>query len=219
LIGKYDDLLRQQYGFDADETQPLWKRVERRIGEMNVDKWCVRPRNMAYHNLLQPNSMPPGTTKLLVLGLNYCIKSTTTKETTTKTFERLADDVRRIYALRDVENDENSYIPSLYIKSEYKFDPAPVLIENALVSFEKAVQQKQQQLQHRRSKPTMNLTHGSWNLIQHFRQKDNYIVIDGDKNLGPCILDRSVYIQRGCKEHIENESNYIALTKERALNC
>ena len=113
------------------------------------------PRNMACHNLLQHNSMPPGTTKLLGLGLNYCIKSTTTKETTTNTFNRLADDVRRIYAMGDVENDEDSYIPSLYIKSEYKFDKASVLIENALVSFEKAVQQKQQQLQHRRSKPTM----------------------------------------------------------------
>ena len=64
----------------------------------------------------------------------------------------------------------------------------------------------------------MNLTHGSWNLIQHFRQNDNYIVIDGDKHLGPCILDRSVYFQRGCKEHLGNKSNYRALTKEGALN-
>ena len=105
---------------------------------MNVDEWCTQPRNMACHNLLQHNSMPPGTTKLLGVGLNYCIKSITTKETTTKTFKRLADDVRRIYTLQDVQNDEDTYIPSLYIKPEYKFNPAPVLIKNALVSFEKS---------------------------------------------------------------------------------
>jgi len=134
LIGKYHDLLKQQYGFVADETQSLWKRVERRIGEMNVDEWCTRPRNMACHNLLKHSRMPPCTTKLLGLGLNYCIKSTTTKETTTQTFEQLADDVRMIYALQDVENDDDSYTPSLYIKSEYRFNLAPVLIENALVS-------------------------------------------------------------------------------------
>ena len=101
---------------------------------------------MACHNLLQHNPMPSGTTKLLGLGLNYCIRSTSTRETTKHTFTRLAEDVRRIYALRDIENDEGNYIPSLYIKSDYKFRPAPVLIERALATFETKIIMKQEDL-------------------------------------------------------------------------
>ena len=119
---------------------------------------------MSYHNLLQA-AMPPGTTNLLGLGLNYCIKAMSTKETTEKTFERLGDDVQRIYALRDMENDDDNYIHLVYIKSEYKFHPAPVLMERALESFETAVKKKQQELRNRRSKLRRNLSQGSWNLI------------------------------------------------------
>jgi len=64
------------------------------------------------------------------------------RETTKHTFTRLAEDVRRIYALHDVENDERNYIPSLYIKSDYKFRPAPVLIERALATFETKIKRK-----------------------------------------------------------------------------
>ena len=53
FIRKYDDLIKQQYGFVVDETQPILKRVKWRIGEMNADAWCAEQRNMACHNLLQ----------------------------------------------------------------------------------------------------------------------------------------------------------------------
>jgi len=86
--------------------------------------------------------MPSGTTKLLGLGLNYCIISTSTREKTKHTFTRLAEDVRRICALCDIENDEGNYIPSLYIKLDYKFRPASVLIERALATFETKIKMK-----------------------------------------------------------------------------
>jgi len=154
--------------------------------------------------------MPSGTTKLLGLGLNYCIRSTSIRETTKHTFTRLADDAMRIYALRDVENDEGDYIPSLYIKSDYKFRPVPVLIERALATFETKIKIKQQDLRNRKRHPSMNLTHGGWNLVQHLKQHNDYVIVAGDKNLGPCILDRSV--------HLGNRRNYKVLTREGVLN-
>ena len=145
---------------------PLWERVERQIGDTDVARMCARPTNMACHNLLKVNPMPSGTAKLLGLGLNYCIKLTTMKESTKNTFNRLTEDVRRIYALRHVENDEGNYIPSLYIKSDYEFRPAPVLIERTLATFETKIERKQQDLQNRKRHPSMNLTHGGWNRVQ-----------------------------------------------------
>ena len=69
---------------------------------------------MACHNLLRDGLvLPAGTNGLLGLGLNYCIKSPHTRNTTKNTFSRLAEDVRRLYALRDAE--DGDWIPSLYI--------------------------------------------------------------------------------------------------------
>jgi hypothetical protein len=161
--------------------------------------------------------MPSGTANLLGLGLNYCLKSPSTNDTTTKTFERLTEDVRRIYALRDVEDDGN-YIPKLYIKSDYRFDPASPDLEKALTSFKKAVLSTQQQLRNRRKRPRRNLSHGNWNLLHFLRKNDIYIVVHGDKNLGPCIIDRKFYIEKGCLEHLGNTTNYKELTKEGAFN-
>ena len=172
--------------------------------------------NMACHNLLQINQLPVGTNTLLGLNLNYCIKSSTTTKTTAKTFERMTEDVRRIYAFSQSPPDDADYIPTLYIKSDYRFKPASIEIEKALFNFRTAIKSEQLQLNKRR-KPTRNLSFGKWNLIQKFRWNDDYIIVPGDKNLGPCILDRKIYINKGCLEHLGNETNYQSISKERAF--
>ena len=134
--------LKQKYGFIADPALPLWKNVERRIGEMNYREFMARPRNRACHNLLRLNGLPAGVHNLLGFGLNYCIQTDTATKTTEKTFDRLRQDVRGIHYLTEnppKENGEESYIPSLYVKSDYEFDPATAEIEKALAGFERAI--------------------------------------------------------------------------------
>mmetsp|Transcript_18789 Transcript_18789/g.39385 ORF Transcript_18789/g.39385 Transcript_18789/m.39385 type:complete len:170 (+) Transcript_18789:1884-2393(+) len=41
-------------------------------------------------------------------------------------------------------------------------------------------------------------------------------MVEADKNLGGAILDRSVYISRGIKEHLGNTAVYQRLTKQQA---
>ena len=65
-------------------------------------------------------------------------------------------------------------------------------------------------------KPVRNITSGQWDLIQFLRRNDLYIVVEGDKNLGPCILDQITYIKRGCLEHIGNSTNYKELDERWA---
>ena len=57
-------------------------------------------------------------------------------------------------------------------------------------------------------KPIRNISVRQWELIQFLRRNDLYIVVEGDKNLGPCILDRAIYVERGCSEHLGNSTNY-----------
>jgi hypothetical protein len=218
LIGQFGELVKRQYGFVADHTRPLWENIEKRIGEMEVDEWNARPRNMACHNLLRENPMPVGITSLLGLGLNYCVKPTSTNNTTEETYNRMKGTVRRLYAMKDEENNDN-YIKKLYLKSDYEFGEAPQEIERAMNAFQQAMEAKKRDLQRRRRKrPRRNINHTSWELIQLLRDNDTYIVVHGDKNLGPCIIDRKYYIYRGCMEHLGNERNYKPLTEEGARN-
>ena len=53
----------------------------------------------------------------------------------------------------------------------------------------------------------------------HLKDHDVYIVVQGDKNLGPCILERRLYIYRAFSEHLGNDRNYRQISKEGAFNC
>ena len=216
-ISEYGEALKQQYGFLADPRLPLWKNVENFIGEMELTDYTSRPRNMACHNLLRTNKLPAGTNSLLGLGLNFCIESATATKTTEKTFDRLTKDIRRHYAFSKSPPEEQDYIPSLYIKSDYEFPPASPNIEKALLALQQAIQAKQ--LRHQqRQKQRRNITVGKWTLMQWLRKNDNYIVVQGDKNLGPCIIDREVYISRGINEHLGNKRNYARKSAREASN-
>ncbi len=124
---------------------------------------------MACHNYLIYNQIPPGTVDLLGLGLNYCITSHTI-DTTIKTFDRFREDARRKYYFYKNPPEEKvdqygpSYIPSLYIKSDYEFLPANYEIEEAIHAFESAVKAAQQQSTPRRTFHP-NLTHAKWKLL------------------------------------------------------
>jgi len=164
LVGNFGEVLQEQYGFLADPTLPLWQKVEIRIGEMDLSEFKARPTNMSCHNLLRYNVIPKGTTNLLGIGLNYCIMSPQTDQTTRSTVDRLCQDVQRKYAFSKNPPDNDRYILKLYIKSDCEFKSASKDIDKALRGFQTAVQSKQKQCIQRRE-PSRNLSVGKWNLI------------------------------------------------------
>ena len=67
------------------------------------------------------------------------------------------------------------------------------------------------------NRPTpSNITSNQWYLVYYLKNNDEYIVIECDKNLGACILDRDTYITRGITEHLGNIAVYKKLTKQQA---
>jgi hypothetical protein len=209
-------ILKEQYGFVADDTKPLWENVQNIRGELNTSYYSSRPRKMAFHNYLEKNGLPPGTRYLLGYGLNYCITSKTI-DTTANTGPRLRDDTRRNYALRDAEINDGNFIRGLYINSDFKFGPASDEVEGALDSFLSELKKAQHNNFRRRKRHIqMNLTPPLWKLMLFLRRHDLYIVIPADKNLGPCIMDRVTYIRKGCSEHLGNAQQYQILTAQQA---
>jgi hypothetical protein len=160
MVSNFGEAIEARYGFVADPSRPLWYNVEKRIGDLDIS-FFDRPSNMACHVHLRDLPQIKGVKSLLGLGLNYCIKEKV-ETTTEKTYQRLREDVRRIYALRH-EEESGEYIKELYIKSEYKFEPASDEIEQAMNKFEAAVEhEKYQKRREIGSSPTSHTNNGPW---------------------------------------------------------
>ena len=63
---------------------------------------------------------------------------------------------------------------------------------------------------------TTNLTKRQQELLQLLQNHNDFIIAPSDKNLGPCILERDVYIKRALQDHLSNEKVYRKLHKEEA---
>ena len=178
------------YGFVANPRLPLWENVEAQLKTVDVTELPARPKNNACDNPLQSRPLPDGNPQLLGLGLNYCVKPSSTKEMTKGTFARLEKDVRQTYHLRRAE-ESGDYEPRLYIKSDYAFKDARKDTEQALVDFKRAINKKQRLTRQRgQKKAKTNLTPLRWKFMLRLKDHDVYIVVQGDKNLGPCIWER-----------------------------
>ena len=55
-------------------------------------------------------------------------------------------------------------------------------------------------------------------LLQQLRKSDNFVILKADKNLGPCILEKHIYIQRALQDHLLDQSTYQQLTRDAAVN-
>ena len=204
-ILRHKNNLQKRYGFVSDPRLPPWANFENAAGKLDVSLLQSCIHNKPCHNLLRNNTLPAGTHSLLGLNLNYCIKPSSISDMTTTTVDRLSNDLRRMFHLR--ESVGGSYIPSLYLKSDYKFELASEKIEKAVKHFSSDLKNTLIKLQQLRV-ILPNLPSHLFNLMSTLKDHNDYIVVEEDKNLGPCILDRSYYIYRALEDHLGNETNY-----------
>ena len=68
----------------------------------------------------------------------------------------MTEDIRRMYCFKNDPPDDQDYIKSLYIKSDYKFEEASEEIEYTLKNFRTAIKTEQLR-QTRARKPSHNL--------------------------------------------------------------
>ena len=102
------------------------------------------------------------------------------------------------------ETDEETYNPKLYIPSGKIFQHAGEKIEDAIDAFETNVRRAQAKFNQKHVK---NISTRKCQLVISFRQHERYIMIEADKNLGPCILEQDTYIKRALEEHLCNANN------------
>ena len=168
---------------------------------------------MKSHNLCTKLTPPQGYDKLLGLGLTFCLQSRHPTQNFESSFIRFRKDIRTKYLFANdkVNVDINNKI---YIKNpDWTPEIASQELEKAITKMEKTLNHAAELNQHRF---TTNLTKRQQELLQLLQNHNDFIIAPSDKNLGPCILERDVYIKRALQDHLSNEKVYRKLHKEEA---
>jgi hypothetical protein len=108
-----------------------------------------------------------------------------------------------------------SQVPDLYIRTGatapvHKVNPS---LRRRVDLFNEEIQKH---FKKRPSKP--NLLPFQRNILRNLRSNKQFIVFPADKNLGPCILERSTYIQRALHDHLSDQTTYTQLDHVQADN-
>jgi hypothetical protein len=113
------------------------------------------------------------------------------------------------------DNEERDYIKELYIPSQRKdWPPVDPDIELRMMSFASRLERMSQCLSNRRRRT--NLSPQQHRMIKLLRDDTRFIICLTDKNLGPAIIERDVYIRMGLEEHLLNGYAYRRLSPEEA---
>ena len=183
---------------------------------MTLREFIAMPCNHTCHKLLTTLPLPKGVPAAFGLGLDYCHKASFPSNNITSTFKQYHTNMRCRKYWKDnppEETDEETYSPKLYISSGAVFDYAGEEIKDAIEAFETNVRRAQAQFNKKHAK---NISTRKYQLVISFRQHDRYIIIEADKNLGSCILERETYTRRALEEQLGNANNYQHITRARA---
>ena len=207
------------YGFLADPTKSVWENTKLRLGAMSPHAYYTRPANMAFHNLCTTIQVPPGTAALLGLGLKYCIEQPRPYQDFNRSMHRFRRDMRLHCAIQgfntDITEEDSSnkdYIQRLYIPSNWKPPEAPLKYELTFDTFDEGLTAERHLLNYTRR---YNLTPSQRHVLSELSSRTDLIVLPTDKNLGPCIIERKVYIAQVFKEHLQT-SNYEPISQKAA---
>ena len=126
------------YGFVADPNKPIWKNIPSALKSMTTNEYLQSPYNLHCHNLCENLKPPLGFNILLGLSLNFCIEQNHPKPNVQYTLEKLKRSIRLKEWLEENgsnNNDDDEYIPHLYLPSRWNPPPASNKIESKLQQF------------------------------------------------------------------------------------
>jgi len=191
------------FGFVANPRWSTFRNLVAVIADMPSWLYFDRPSNTAFHNLTIDKKLPPGTRALLGLGLGFC---PTPRHSTTLS----SIDMQRFRAnlkLRMFFNSgEDTPVPKLYIRSNWEppnREFTPEFIDRIF-----AFQQSVQATITPRSTCRSNLLRLQRLAFTKLRHDNTLHVFKTDKNLGPAIIEKEIYIRRALDEHLSDTTTY-----------
>jgi hypothetical protein len=198
------------YGFVADLNKTQQQNAVLALSEQPPWYYFSKPSNNACHNLCTTKVPPHNYRALLSLGLNFCPRPRYTTHDMTDSCERFKRDINTQMFMAHMQQKD---VPALFLRS--KWEPPPWSIPPSLSrrssNFTAAITRD-----FIKKKTRSNLLPFQRRLLSELRNSQEFIIVQADKNLGPCILEREVYIQRALNDHLLDKNTYKQLEKEEA---
>ena len=199
--------LLDTHGFLVDPALAPSQNAALQLGVMPPWLYFSRPVNLAYHNLCSDTGkVAPNFRALLGLGLNFCLRTPYCSGPNDPDSERFRRDLHtRIFFAGSPPLPENR----LFIRSNWH-PPS----ENVPIEFRARVTHfilTAKKLFNRKRHPS-NLLPNQRLALNTLRQNNELIIWKTDKNLGPAIIERDVYIQRALSDHLLDATTYRQLS-------
>jgi len=204
----------QKYGFVADPKFTTRANSVNTLAKMPTKIYFNKPTNLSFHNLCTTKQPPKGLNSLLGLGHKFVLQKKMPPNQINHTLKEFCRDIRMKYFFADMKlpNDViEDYNPRLYIKSKWEPPEADENVESRLAEFRKLLLQN---IKNKVPKPANNLSRVQYKALKWLKNNNEFIIIQADKNLGPVILERSIYIERMKKDHLEDKEIYHRMSEQ-----
>ena len=124
-----------------------------------------------------------------------------------KVIEKVRNDIRTKAFLDQLPDcfKNNEYNPKLYVRSGWIAPPCKNSLEQKIDAMEEELIAATKQC-HRQQPKRSNLTPFQHHCMHALKEDTRFIVLNTDKNLGPAVLERDIYINRVLSEHLQTES-------------
>ena len=169
-----------------------------------------RPHHIALHNLCSFLHPPHNLRCLLGLNLKFCPTKRHSSPNNSDNHSRFRRDMFLRFFFADEEPSSSSnYNPKLYVPS--KWTPTDNLICPEFAS------RVHRFLTHatstfRRRSCRSNLLPQQLSLLRSLQHDNRFVIINADKNLGPCITEKITYTKHVLNDHLLNRLNYQQLS-------
>ena len=213
--------IHRRDGFLADPSLRPHTNLINYLKQLPTEQVIKPVNNLTLHNLCKTTTkLPFGTKRVLGRGLNFGI---ITPYPTNNIEEIIGDfhwDIRNRNYWRNLHEEDPTnprppYIPKLYIKrsrdERYNPPPASENVETSFKRFSRRLRKEHAKYARIWSRP--NLSKQEFIVLYSLKNNPNLIVIFADKNLGPVIIERSVYIQWCLKSFLGKENQYQYLNR------
>jgi hypothetical protein len=204
-------MVRRQYGFVADPTKTRNHNAAIMMATTPFWYYCSKPTNSSCHNLCTTIPPPANYRALLGLSLKFIPKP---RYTNAKSIISWSDRFRQDIFTKIFMAHCNNEVPRLYSRTPDWTPPIRMINYNLQLRVNNFLKRIYALFKKKRTRSNM-LPHQR-RLLATLRTSTTHVVINADKNLGPCIIERSKYIQRALDEHLLDELTYKRLTKAQA---
>jgi len=164
-----------------------------------------RPTHLAFHDLTSTTTPPKNLRSLLGLGSKFCPTPAKTTSDISSTVDRFNRDIelRAFFGNSDINDD--GFDKKLYVKSSWTPPPwkIPPEVTDRAKTFTDALKST---FKKRHGRP--NLLGYQRDMLRELRQRDDILIVQCDKNLGPACIEKEKYIELAFRDHLGDKSTY-----------